>query len=41
MTVEPLSPTEIVKSGLTGGWAGQGITAANAWFEQRRLRSCT
>jgi len=39
LEVVPLTGAEIVRSGLTGGWADQGIPDGEDWVrEQRQLR---
>jgi beta-lactamase class D len=39
LKVEPMTGTEIVAAGLTGGWADMGITDGAEWVnEQKRKR---
>ena len=34
----PLTGSEIVQAGLTGGWAERGITDGEGWVRERRHR---
>ena len=36
--VEPMTGSEIVKAGLTGGWEGLGITDSVEWVEEQRRK---
>src|SRR5260221_1513837 len=38
MRVEPMTGAEIVKAGLLGGWADEGITDSVAWVEEQRRK---
>ncbi|MBX2997724.1 MAG: hypothetical protein KF893_04375 [Caldilineaceae bacterium] len=38
MTVQPLSPVEIVKQGLLGSWSDLGISDGSEWVEQQKHR---
>jgi hypothetical protein len=38
LRTEPLSGAEIVKAGLTGGWADAGITDSAAWVAEQRQK---
>jgi hypothetical protein len=36
--IEPMSGSEIVEAGLTGGWEDQGITDSTGWVEEQRRK---
>ena len=36
--IEPMSGSEMVKAGLTGGWEDQGITDSVEWVEEQRRK---
>ena len=36
--IEPMSGSEMVKAGLTGGWENQGITDSVEWVEEQRRK---
>jgi len=38
LEVDPLTGAEIVRTGLTGGWADQGISDGEDWVRERRQR---
>ena len=38
LQTDPLPGSEIVKAGLVGGWADQGITDSAAWVEEQRRK---
>jgi hypothetical protein len=36
--IEPMSGSEMVKAGLTGGWEHLGITDSVEWVEEQRRK---